>query len=320
MSSEQEKKKLRKCNYMLIGRRGAGKTVALILMAGTAEFFAKRELRIPEEKGIKLLTRRGAEEFDLHSAMTRLIYYGIGPQPNRPEWGDLRYELRMSIANPLIPILTRDISIYIADPSGEITSEFSKIISTGCGNIGERLIERLKAKGISDEGVYEVVNTILHDLDGFIFVARLKDLKTDYDFYISPEEAQAVRTPDDEFANFIANYILYHECEGVKKKLKAIVLITHIDKSPEYMKYKDLSKYANILVERYLMHTKNYLSDKRMFEKWIPVVSGIFGGEYREGEYTRFTLAAETKGRRHIDYPIDQYVKLLRFIIGTCGD
>jgi hypothetical protein len=300
---------------MLIGRKGAGKTVALLLMAGTAEFFAKRELRV---KDILLLTRHGAEEFDLHSAVTRLIYYGIGPQPNRPEWGDLRYELRMRIVNPLIPILTRDISIYIADPSGEITSEFSKIISTGCGNIDERLIKRLRAKGISDEGVHEVVSTILHDLDGFIFVAPLKDFKRDYDSYISPEQAQAIKTPDDDFANFIANYILYHECGGVKKKLKAIVLITHIDKSPEYKEYKDLSKYANKLAEQYLMHTKNYLNNKRIFEKWIPVVSGIFGGEYRQGEYTRFTLAAETEGRRHIDYPIDQYVKMLKFFIETC--
>jgi hypothetical protein len=301
---------------MLIGRKGAGKTVALLLMAGTAEFFAKRELRV---KDILPLTRRGAEEFDLHSAVTRLIFYGIGPQPNRPEWGDLRYELRMCIANPFIPILTRDISIYIADPSGEITSEFSKIISTGCGDIDERLKERLRAKGISDKGVYEVVNTILHDLDGFIFVAPLKDFKRDYDSYISPEQAQAIKTPDDDFANFIANYILYHECEGVKKKLKAIVLITHIDKSPEYTEYeKDLSKYANKLAEQYLMHTKNYLNNKRIFEKWIPVVSGIFGGEYIEGEYTRFELAAETEGRRHIDYPIDQYVKMLKFLIETC--
>jgi hypothetical protein len=303
---------------MFIGRKGAGKTVALILMAGTAEEFGKDQLGI---KSVELLRRRVAEEVRIHALVDNLILRGIGPPPNQPQWGDLRYELQMGIANPFIPILTRDISIYIADPSGEITSEFSKIISTGCGDIDERLKERLRAKGISDKGVYEVVNTILHDLDGFIFVAPLKDFKRDYDSYISPEQAQAIKTPDDDFANFIANYILYHECEGVKKKLKAIVLITHIDKSPEYTEYeKDLSKYANILVEQYFMHTKNYLDNKSIFEKWIAVVSGIFGGEYREGEYTRFELAAETKGRKHIKYPIDQYVKMLKFLIKTCRD
>jgi len=312
------RKKERRCHYMFIGRKGAGKTVALLLLAGTAEYFAKRELGVKE---IFLLTRRGVEEFDLHGAVTRLIRHGIGPQPNRPEWGDLRYELRMKIANPFIPILASDLSIYIADPSGEITGEFSKVITTGCGNIDERLRERLRAKGLSDEGIYEVVKTILHELDGFIFVAPLKDLKRDYDYYISPEQARAIRSPDDEFADFIANYILYRECEGVMKKLKAVVLITHIDKSPEYMEYeKDLSKYANKLVDRYLMHTKNYLNNKSIVDKWIAVASGIFGGEYREGEYTRFVLAAKRNDERFIKYPVDQYVKLLRFIIGTCKD
>jgi len=276
-------------NVVFIGPPGAGKTTAMLLLLHTIADY-KDELGIIN---FTPLVRTGG--VNIFADAGRLVRQGIPPEPSPVEAKDIKLELSIEFRG--FPLGKR-VSLVFADMAGRITETLLKIFPEIARQTPREVQDTLRAYGLSEEDVQYLINKVFTS-KGFILVASLMKVGPEYE------------DPDAQFSSFMNNFVTYRRARMKGEKLKGVaVLITFWDRMLVPVDRENVLKDL-------LPITSTFIENRRLVERSAIFLSGIYG-EYRtsSGE-TRFPVETDSKGRRRINYTVDEYKNLVMWIRDT---